>query len=255
MLQARQIGKLFMISCLIVNFNCLFHTKNLINDLERQNISGFELIVIDQNSVEDGTADFLNNLKSSKCKVKIIKNTYNKPLNQIWNEFTEMASFNYCAFLNNDIRIPKNFLSDTIKIFDKEPLVYCVIHPTNHSAWTTATQELTYDIPDDKTRQGWDFSFRKDQWVNIPSCLDFYCGDDFIFENLYEKHGKVAIATSSPIIHLLSQTRKSPLNKVIPNRNPNKDIENYKALGYKHYLNLLDKYSKIHPEIDKITEE
>ena len=58
---------------------------------------------------------------------------------------------------------------------------------------------------------------------------------------------KVAMATSSPVIHLLSQTRKSPLNKVIPNRNPMKDVANYKALGYNHYLNILHKYSKIEP--------
>jgi hypothetical protein len=62
------------------------------------------------------------------------------------------------------------------------------------------------------------------------------------------------MALSSPIIHLLGQTRQSPLNPVIINRNPVKDITSYKELGYKHYLNVLDKYTKIEPQITNIQE-
>lgn len=241
-----------MISCLIVNLNCLYHTTNLIKDLERQKLKNFDLVVVDQNSTEIGTDIFLNSLEFSGYTV--IKHNYNKPLNKIWNEFVHDSKNPYCAFLNNDIRIPYNFLYDVCSIFDKELDVSCVIHPTNHGGWRTATNTLSYDVLDERTRQGWDFSFRKSEWVNIPECLDFYCGDDFIFENIYKNNKKVAVATSSPIIHLLSQTRKSPLNKVIPNRNPNKDVLEYKQLGYKHYLNMLDKYSKLEPEMSKILE-
>lgn len=241
-----------MISCLIVNFNCLEHTKNLVNDLKRQTFTDYELIIVDQNSVEPGTKEFLNKMQSN-CT--IIRNSFNKPLNAIWNEFIVRAKGDVCAFLNNDIRIPANFLEDTRDVFDLEPEVSAVIHPTNHKDWTVATDDLTYVVLDERTRQGWDFSFRKSEWVNIPSELDFYCGDDFIFEHIYIKNKKVAFALSSPIIHLLSRTRYSDYNKVIPNRNPNRDVDNYKKLGYKHYLNLVDKYSKIHPEIKEIKEE
>lgn len=238
-----------MISCLIVNFNCLFHTKNLIEDLKRQTID-YDLTIVDQNSQESGTVEYFSSLP-----IKFIRNNYNKPLNSIWNEFVTSTSNEICCFLNNDIRIPKNFLHDTSEIFSKESDVSCVIHPTNHPDWNVATKKLNYIILNEKIRQGWDFSFRRNDWVNIPSILDFYCGDDFIFENVYSKNKKVAVALSSPIIHLLSQTRKSPLNKIIPNRNPNKDIENYKGLGYQHYLDIPHKYSKISPEISSVREE
>ena len=241
-----------MISCLIVNFNCLGHTKNLINNLKEQNIETYELILVDQNSTEPGTSEFLD-LMETECIV--VRNTYNKPLNHIWNWFIKVAKYEYCAFLNNDILIPKNFLSDTVQIFEKESEVSCVIHPTNHKTWDTASNELTYAILASRTRQGWDFSFRKNAWVEIPEILEFYCGDDFIFENVYRNGKKVAMALSSPIIHLLSQTRKSSYNKVIPNRNPNRDVANYIKLGYTHYLNILDDYSKLSPEIDLIKEE
>jgi glycosyltransferase involved in cell wall biosynthesis len=241
-----------MISCLIVNFNCLFHTKNLIKDVEAQDLQDFELIIMDQNSHEEGTKEFLESIKN---KYTVIQNGYNKPLNTIWNDFVTMSKYDYCAFLNNDIRIPTNFLSNTVEIFNLEPSVSCVIHPTNHKDWSIAKKKLSYEILSDRTRQGWDHSFRKSDWVTIPSILDFYCGDDFIFENVYLRNKHVAMALSSPIIHLLSQTRKSPLNKVIPNRNPIKDVESYKKLGFRHYLNILDKYSKIEPEIAHIRQE
>jgi len=240
-----------MISCLIVNLNCLQHTKNLIQNLENQNLEDFEIFVADQNSTEEGTEEFLENIQQKHI---VIRHGYNKPLNHIWNWFIKVARHDYCAFLNNDIIIPKNFLKDTVEIFEKEPDVSCVIHPTNHPSWNTAKSTLEYTILDEKIRQGWDFSFRKKDWVHIPDVLEFYCGDDFIFENLYRKNKKVAMALSSPIIHLLSQTRKSSLNKVIPNRNPTKDIENYKKLGFDHYLDIPHKYSKIEPQITEIIE-
>ena len=157
--------------------------------------------------------------------------------------------------MNNDIRIPSNFIYDTVNIFQINPEVDCVIHPTNHPEHATATiNALQYSLLTERTRQGWDFSVRNSSWVEIPKELEFYCGDDFIFENIYLRGNLVAMALGSPIIHLLSQTRKSPLNKVIPNRNPVKDVETYKKLGFKHYLNILDKYSKIEPQISEIKE-
>lgn len=241
-----------MISCLIVNYNCLIHTKNLISDLESQIFDKFELILVDQNSHETGTTEFLDAIET---KYIVVRNSFNKPLNHIWNWFITIAKYDLCSFLNNDIRIPKNFLSDTIEIFNKESDVACVIHPTNHPNWQIARKKLNYEILNERVRQGWDFSYRRNFWTPIPEILDFYCGDDFIFENIYLNNKKVAIALSSPIIHLLSQTRKSPLNVVIPNRNPIKDVQNYINLGFKHDLNLIDKYSKITPEISFIKQE
>lgn len=242
-----------MISCLVVNYNCLEYTKKLINQiLTEQSCKELELVVVDQASTESHTKEYLDSIRYID-HVEIIENTCNTPLCQLWNSFVEHAKYDYCAFLNNDILIPPNFLSDVEHIFQKESTVSCVIHPTNHPSWTKATLDIVnYVILTDKTRQGWDFSFRKSDWVAIPDCLDFYCGDDFIFENVYQNDKHVAMALSSPIIHWLSQTRKSPLNKIIPNRNPPKDIENYKNLGYSHYLNILDEYSKVNPEITRI---
>lgn len=243
-----------MISCLIVNFNCLDYTKALINDLKNQSYKEYDVLLVDQNSSELGTKEFLESCKYLP-NFTVITNNFNKPLNHIWNEFVATAKGDYCSFLNNDIVIPPNFLSDVAMAFSVDENVSCVIHPTNHPNWSKYTpSKFTMVIPNEKTRQGWDFSFRRTDWIEIPSILEFYCGDDFIFENVYRNNKKIAITTSSPIIHWLSRTRKSPLNKVIPNRNAPRDVENYKLLGFPHYLGLLPEYSNAEPTIDKLVE-
>lgn len=241
-----------MISCLIVNFNCLDYTRKLVQDVINQSYQDFDLLIVDQNSHEVGTEQFLSSF-SGIHNIKVVRNSWNRPLNHIWNDFARDAKGKYLAFLNNDITIPPNFLSDTVAIFDKHHEVACVVHPTNHPNWGYYTpNELTYEILDEPVRQGWDFSYRACDWSPIPEILEFYCGDDYVFENVYHRGMKVAMATSSPIIHWLSQTRKSPLNPVIPNRNPNRDIDNYKKLGLVHRLGLIERFSNVAPTLQRI---
>lgn len=241
-----------MISCLIVNFNCLDYTRKLVQDVINQTYREYDILLVDQNSHELGTSEFLDSF-SGVHNVTVVRNTWNRPLNHIWNDFARDAKGEYLTFLNNDITIPPNFLSDVAAIFELETDVACVVHPTNHPDWGFFTiNELSYEVLNEPVRQGWDFSYRKNEWDNIPEVLEFYCGDDYVFENVYRRNRKVAMATSSPIIHWLSQTRKSPLNKVIPNRNPNRDIENYKNLGYVHRLGLIERYSNVAPTLHTI---
>lgn len=220
---------------LIVNLNCLSHTKNLIDDLNYQSYKNFKLTVIDQNSRELGTSDFLDDLQASG--IRVIKNQYNVPLNSVWNNFVESSTSDYIAILNNDIRITSNFISDNVNILDNNLNVGAVMHPTNHPTYKSSCNEIMFDIlPTAKHRQGWDICMRKKLWVTIPDILKIYCGDDFIFEHMYRQGYEYAVATSSPIVHYLGQTRKSSFNINLPELKPMDDIANYRALGYTHYM-------------------
>lgn len=68
------------LSILVVNINNLWHTQNLVDDLLQQT-APFFLTVIDQDSTEEGTAEFMRSL--SKYEVLVIQNTYNVPLNYL----------------------------------------------------------------------------------------------------------------------------------------------------------------------------
>lgn len=232
------------ITCLIVNYNCLFHTYNLLADIKKQTYNNYELIIVDQGSIEIGTHGYLDRWEADGHIV--IRNKSNESLNQIWNDTIKYSHSPIVSFLNNDIRIPPNFLQDTWDIFDRERDVTCVIHPTNNPIFHVK-DKLEYVVLEERTMQGWDFSFRKDDWIDIPADLKFYCGDDFIFENLYLREKKVAMALSSPITHLRSQTKKSELNKSRLDVDAEQDIINYKKLGFSHYLDMLNEYSKGRP--------
>jgi GT2 family glycosyltransferase len=102
-----------MIDVLIINLNCLDHTKNIINDLRKQTYKNFDLTVLDQGSKEEGTKEYLNELKGDKELTPIVvRHEYNIPINVLWNNHVEISVHPIICILNNDIRIPSNFMKD-----------------------------------------------------------------------------------------------------------------------------------------------
>jgi GT2 family glycosyltransferase len=193
---------------------------------------------LDQDSIEEGTLEYLEHLRdTSELDIIVRKHNKNIPLNTVWNSYVSLSVKPYVCLLNNDIRIPPNFLQDVVDIFEKEPTVGAIMHPTNHPSYKKMLPELKYEILErGKYRQGWDICIRKEAWTPIPQFLTIYCGDDFVFENMYKKGYDYAVAISSPIVHYLGQTRKSKYNLELPERNPKKDIANYRSLGYVHHM-------------------
>jgi hypothetical protein len=55
-------------------------------------------------------------------------------------------------------------------------------------------------------RQGWDPTFRKSSYNEIPENLNFFYGDDFIYSKLYESGYKGAYILNSPMIHFERST-------------------------------------------------
>jgi glycosyltransferase involved in cell wall biosynthesis len=236
------------IGVLLVNRNNLKYTVDAIVDLSKQNTKDFEVVIIDNGSTEVKTKKKLHELKSKHSFITHLSYTEkNEPLNHLWNRFIESKDCEYYCFLNNDVRLPHNFLSDNIKILDKEDGVGCVIHSTNHSDYQTVT-DLKYEIFDGKYRQGWDYTIRKEAYTKIPNQLHFFCGDDFIYENMYKNKWKIAVAYSSPIIHYCAKTPRIPGVS-------NRDIAAYKKLGYTHpNLKICSKYCNNKPTFNKIIE-
>lgn len=227
-----------MIDVIVINLNCLEHTKNLVHDLFRQSYKNFTLTLLDQNSVERGTVEYLDSLRRNGVMDVIVqRHNRNIPLNSLWNSHVSLSVKPYVCLLNNDIRIPPNFLQDVVDIFEQERNVGAIMHPTNHPSYEKMLPELEYTTLEvGKYRQGWDICIRKEAWTDIPDSLTIYCGDDFVFEHLYDNGYDYAVAISSPIIHYLGQTRKSEFNLDIPERNPKKDIANYRGMGYTHHM-------------------
>jgi GT2 family glycosyltransferase len=228
------------IRILVVNLNNKEYTKNCINNLLSQTYENFKLTIVDQNSSEEGTQEFLETLTDSR--INIVRNAENHPLNYVWNWFHQTYNEEILCFLNNDVIITDNFVYDTIEVFNKEPQVGIVVHSTNHENYTVKKTPTEYTIVEPgRNMQGWDYSIRRNLFVTIPEQLKTYCGDDFIFYNLYKQGYDLAYVTSSPMIHFEGQSKKFMKTSGI------EDIHTYVEMGFPHNLRINEQFSKIRP--------
>lgn len=221
------------IGILIVNYNNLNYTRNCILDLKNQINNNFDLWIVDQNSSEKGTLEFLNVIE--KEGVIVVRNKNNLDLNKVWNFFYENCSLEYLCFLNNDVRLTNNFTDDIHKIFATEKTVGAVIHVTNNPQYINASHKLKYEILSPPLYQGWDFCLRRDVYKKIPDTLKIFGGDDFLFGYVVKKNYKIALSYSSPIIHFKEKTRNL-INKNDISEIQKKDAENYWKEVNKHKL-------------------
>jgi hypothetical protein len=140
---------------------------------------------------------------------QLAESNENRNLNVLWNSFAKIMDAKYLCFLNNDIRITDNFLSDTVEVFEKEPEVGLVIHVTNHPKYLKAEESLKYKVLETAMCQGWDFSIRSELYPEINTKrMSIFGGDDYIFAKLVKEGWKVAFVLSSPIIHFKEKTRE-----------------------------------------------
>ena len=124
------------LAVIIVNRNCLNYTKNLMKNLSVQTNRSFDIFLIDNASTEPGTEEFLSQIEGNTPH-RVVRNRQNISLNKIWNQYASNTAYDFVSLLNNDIVIPENFIDDTLKIFNEQKLVTCVIHATNHPNYST----------------------------------------------------------------------------------------------------------------------
>jgi cephalosporin hydroxylase len=245
------------ISVLVVNLNTLDYTKQCIDDLLTQDIQ-FNLTIINQNSNEVGTEEYLDelfknhingNLKSNLHVLTVRNSGYNKPLNKIWNDFVTENDTEFICLLNNDVRISPNFLSSAIQVLDNEPIVGFVNHVTNNKDYQYWSNKLEYEIIQQPYRQGWDPIFRRECYSDIPENLILYFGDDYIYSKLYYSGYKGAYVLNSPMIHLCSATTP---NKGRFNTGDSDRSLYMSMTDVYHHLSFDEKFSKLTPEFYEI---
>lgn len=236
------------IRVLVINLNNRIYTKNCINLLLKQKKSDFKITLFDQNSTEFGTEDMLSYFEGKN--VDVIKNKTNEPVNSVWNWFYKTHTEDILCFLNNDVLIYDNFISDVLHVFENESNVGIVVHSTNHNDYTIKKNITEYKIVEPKKfMQGWDFSIRRPLFTLIPEELKTYCGDDFVFDKLYEKGFDLAYITSSPMIHFEGQSKSHMIHGGIV------DTQTYIKMGLPHYLKINYSFSNIKPSKIFITNE
>jgi hypothetical protein len=233
---------------LIVNLDNIEFTRGCLKDLETQTSDDFGIVLVDQASTEEGTSEFLDSINNEK--IEVIRNEVNMPLNYVWSWFSKKYNNDYLCCLNNDINLCSNFVESTIDVLEKEPYVGIVVHSTNHTSYSTERKELDYSIVDKfKYMQGWDFTIRRVLFPKLPDYIKTYCGDDFIFNYVYERDYDLAYVLNSPIIHYEGQSKKSMKTSGM------EDIHAFILNNNGHYLKPNMDYTNIRPTFYQILKE
>lgn len=191
------------IGIITVNRNNRMYTGQLIEDLLRQSCSNFDLLICDNGSTEDASDIYKRAI--SLMDSYVFYSSKNVPLNHLWNMFSRMSKHEFLCLMNNDIEISYNVVRDILYIMDKDPEVGIVCHATNHPVYLQSKHDPKYRLFDGM-KCGWLFTIRRKLWKEIPHKLKWFCGDDWIYDCVYEAGYKVAIAQSSPIIHYQGRT-------------------------------------------------
>jgi len=237
-----------MVSILIINLNNLEYTKSVIEDLEKQD-SGYSLTIVDQNSSEPGTIEYLSKLPAH---IEVFRNLTNIPISRVWNWFAERADTEFICFLNNDVKIAPNFLSSALEVFKREPMVGVVNHTTNHIDYNEWSYELSYTIIDSPYRQGWDPIFRKSAYTKVPESLGFFFVDDWLFSKLYSNGLKGAYVLNSPMIHFEKGTSIEKGGV----RDAGLDLNEFNKLDLAYRdLFFIHEYSRFKPDFEEIKQK
>lgn len=109
-----------LVSVVIVNWNGMKFLKNCLDSLQKQSYRNFEVIMVDNNSLDE-SVDFV---KKKYKHVKIIQLGKNfrfaKPNNIGFDEAMKNKSLKYIAILNNDTIVDKNWITEMVKIAESD---------------------------------------------------------------------------------------------------------------------------------------
>ena len=100
------------VSVIIINFNGRHHLDECFKSLYRMNYpkAYFEIIMVDNGSV-DGSIEFV---QEEFTEVRVIRNNTNEGFAKPNNDAARVAKGEYLAFLNNDMRVDKNWLKELV---------------------------------------------------------------------------------------------------------------------------------------------
>ena len=241
---------------LLINLNTREYTRKAVEDLLKQNVP-FDLTLIDQASEEGGIKDLFEWVRKNwrdRGRLTILYNNINEPLNEIWNKFAKESPNEYLCYLNSDVRIPSNFIKDSESVFSLDSTVGITVHSTNHPQWlVNASHQLNYKVPpNQKIKQGWDFTIRKKDWETIPEIFQIFYGDDFIFYKCLLKNRKIAYILNSPILHFQGMSQGTTYKLKMPPRKDNfaDDTKAWNSTGWPHNHKPLPEYTRIKPTLD-----
>ena len=157
-------------------------TVALIDDIARNSIRPFEIIMIDNGS--DVSIKDLLKQYNHELDITYIRKEKNIGVNPAWNLGISKSTGDLICVLNNDLIISYYFFESILKLMDDYSVGICVpntVGDINFVRNSTFTMPIYQDV---RKREGWAFTIRKcitDKIPPIPKQLNRVCGDDYLF--------------------------------------------------------------------------
>lgn len=119
-----------MISIIIPTYNNLFFTQQIIGLILQTTKCDYEIVIVDNGSVEPGMQDYFNWLengwKNMFGDIRIIRNGQNLGVAKAWNIGIKESKGELIAILNNDILIGNDCLERMAEVLSRNPDVWCL---------------------------------------------------------------------------------------------------------------------------------
>ena len=118
------------VSIILLNYNWKKFNVNCINSVLKQTYQNFEIIFVDNCSI-DGSLEEVEKIFEKEIlnwKIKIIKNTENSGFdwwNNLWVKYADNKS-KYICLLNNDTTVENNWLEELVKWIEKNKKIWAV---------------------------------------------------------------------------------------------------------------------------------
>ena len=108
-----------LVSVIIVNYNGRLFLEDCLNSLKQVNFDSFEIILVDNNSIDDSIEWVKNNFPS----VIIIKLDNNYGFAKPNNIGANKAKGDFLLFLNNDTKVTPNFITELLNVINQDPSI------------------------------------------------------------------------------------------------------------------------------------
>ena len=108
------------VSIIVLAHNQLEHTRRCVESLLAHTSVPFELILVDNGSI-DGTASYFTELLASPANVRVIANRTNRGFAAGNNQGLALATGRQVLFLNNDTVVTQGWLGNMLKVLQEHP--------------------------------------------------------------------------------------------------------------------------------------
>ncbi len=132
-----------LVSIIMLTFNALEYTQKCINSVLEHTQLPYELILVDNGS-QDGTVEYLSELKEKYDHIKVIFNKKNKGFAYGNNQGARRAKGKYLLFLNNDVLVADGWLNDLVSVLVENPFVGMVGPITNSISGRQRVENVPY---------------------------------------------------------------------------------------------------------------